>query len=486
MKMITVIALGVFAMLALAQSESRIAAAPATAPSTQAAPGKADFTVVHRGDIRLDIHADGYLEPVGALEVRIDPKAYTGELKIGAIADNGAHVKKGDTLLRIDSDEYDRQLVAAQNDAVLAHANLDKAKSDVALGEKADTLAMNMQKEHQAEADGSVNWWEKVDGPIQLTIADFSAREADFQLQDSEEQLDELKKMYKSEELTNETTDIVMKRAIQEIELGKISDTVYHEQADEFSKFHYDFLHKRVTDEAGAADQLTDELQAQQAQSKTVRQTSLAGAQSVADAADRKVADLKADGKRLSVAAPADGVVLYGQLVSGNWQNDDEQALRVGQNVQPKQVMLTFFTPGKIRGTVELTESQFFSVPPGAKAMLTPAAFAGLSLSGTCDQSVPQGHATQTGVQYSMRVALPASDDRLIPGMRSAVSISADLAKNVLIIPLTAISAGQVWVRDASGETKARDVALGASDGTNIEVKTGLVDGDTVLTHAKK
>jgi multidrug resistance efflux pump len=305
-------------------------------------------------------------------------------------------------------------------------------------------------------------------------------------LEDSQEQLDELKKMYKSEELTNETTDIVMKRAMQEIELGKIADTVYHEQADEFSKFHYDFLHKRVTDEAAAAGQLTEELQAQQTQSKTVRQTSQVGAQSVADAADRKVADLKADSKLVSISAPADGVVLYGQLVSGNWQNDDEQALRVGQNVQPRQVVLTFFIPGKVRGTVDLTESQFFSIPTGAKANLTPAAFAGMSLAGTCEQSVPQGHATQTGVQYAMHIATPVAEDRLIPGMRAGVSITADLAKNVLIIPITAVSAGQVWVRDAAGETKARDVTLGASDGTNIEVKTGLVAGDTVLTHAKK
>jgi multidrug resistance efflux pump len=485
MRIATVAALTLLAAGALSASPDP-ATAPSTAPATQAGADKADVTTVHAGDIKLDIHADGYFEALDALEVRIDAKAYAGELKITAVAGNGAHVKKGDPLLSIIPDEFNRQLAAAQNEAVLAHANLDKAKSDVALGDKADALAMNMQKDHQAEADGSVTWWEKVDGPIQLTIADFSTREADFQLEDSEDQLAELKKMYKTEELTNATTDIVMKRAMQEIELGKIADTVYHEQADEFSKFHYDFLHKQVTGNAAAAAQLTDELQAQQTQSKTVRQTSLVGAQTVADAADRKVAELQTDGKQFLVVAPADGIVLYGQLTGGNWQNDDEQTLRVGQNVTPKQVVLTFFNPGKVRGTVDLSESQFFSVPADAKVTLTPAAFPGMTLAGACQTSVPQGHTTPTGIQYSMHIALSAGDDRLIPGMRTGVAITTVLAKNVLTIPLSAVSVGQVWVRDAAGETKARDVTLGASDGTNIEVKSGLADGDVVLTHAKK
>ncbi|HEX4124510.1 MAG TPA: hypothetical protein VHY37_07265 [Tepidisphaeraceae bacterium] len=487
MKIISAAVLGMLAVALLSEGMSRdVSAAPATAPATRRDAEKTDMTTAHRGDIHLDIHTDGYLEAVGALEVRIEPKAYNEDLKIAQIAENGAHVKKGDTLLGIDPDEFNRQLAAAENEAVLARANLNKAKSDVALGGKSDALAMNMQKDHQAEAIASVMWWEKVDGPVQLAIADFSARSADYQLDDSEDELAELKKMYKSEELTNATTDIVMKRALQEITLGKIADTVYHEQADEFSKFHYDFMHRNVADQAAAAGQLTDQLQAQQTQSKTVRETSLVSAQAAADAADKKVADLKSDGAGLTVAAPTDGVVLYGQCVSGNWQGNDEQALRVGQIVQPKQVVLTFFVPGKVRGTVDLSETQFFSVPSGAKVTLAPAAFPGMFLAGACEASVPQGHATQTGAQYAMHISLPATDDRLIPGMRAGVSISADLAKNVLTIPLTAVSAGQVWVRDAAGATKPRDVTLGASDGTNIEVRSGLADGDTILTHAKK
>ena len=292
--------------------------------------------------------------------------------------------------------------------------------------------------------------------------------------------------MYKSEELTNDTTDIVMKRANEEIELDKIADTVTHEQTDEFAKFHYDFMHRDVTAAAEAAGQATDQLQAQQTQSKTVRQTSLVTAQAAADAADKKVADLKSDGAGLTVAAPADGVVLYGQCVAGNWQGNDEQALRVVQIVQPKQVVLTFFVPGECARDGGPERVQFFSVPANAKATVNPNAFPGMFLTGTCTPSVPQGHSTQTGVQYALHISLPAGDTRLMPGMRAGVSISADLAKGVLTIPLSAVSAGQVWVRDASGATKPRAVKLGVSDGTNIEVLGGLADGDCILTQAKK
>ena len=125
----------------------------------------------------------------GGWRWRIEPKAYAGELKIAQIVANGGRRKKGDTLLRIDSDEFNRQLAAAENEAVLAHANLDKAKSDVALGDKADALALAEQKDHRAEADLSVKWWEKVDGPVQLAIEDFMTRQWDYQLGDAQDEL---------------------------------------------------------------------------------------------------------------------------------------------------------------------------------------------------------------------------------------------------------------------------------------------------------
>ena len=63
------------------------------------------------------------------------------------------------------------------------------------------------------EAEESVKWFETVDGPQMLKGVELNLEQAKNQMNDKGDELDQLKKMYKSEELTNDTADIVVKRA---------------------------------------------------------------------------------------------------------------------------------------------------------------------------------------------------------------------------------------------------------------------------------
>lgn len=89
-----------------------------------------------------------------------------------------------------------------------------------------------------------------------------------------------------------------------------------------------------------------------------------------------------------------------------------------------------------------------------------------------------------TGAGTTVRCAVPA-DVTVFPGLTAALTIPAGTAENVLIVPTTAVDGGSgtgvVYVVGAEGEHEERPVTLGLGDGMNVEVVTGLEEGEQIL-----
>jgi multidrug efflux pump subunit AcrA (membrane-fusion protein) len=150
-------------------------------------------------------------------------------------------------------------------------------------------------------------------------------------------------------------------------------------------------------------------------------------------------------------------------------------------------VVMRVVTPGKMKLEIPLSEAQAFWVQPGLKAKVTPAAFPQTSYEGTCGTvlaAMAKGGAP--GVGFTLPIALPDVDPRLLPGMKVSVKIEAGKVEEALLVPLSAVSAGSVQVKGKDGKGEARAVVLGRSDGTSVEVKEGLREGDEVMLGGKK
>jgi len=73
----------------------------------------------------------------------------------------------------------------------------------------------------------------------------------------------------------------------------------------------------------------------------------------------------------------------------------------------------------------------------------------------------------------------------VFPDLIAQITISAGIAENVLVVPVTAVlgaaESGVVYVVNEDGSTEERQVTLGLSDGINVEVTDGLEEGEIVL-----
>ena len=191
---------------------------PATAPSSTDA-GAA--TVVRRGNLNLSLDFKGVFEPVQPFEVRLNPRRYHDDFIVTHVVAPGTKVSKGDVLLELDTDKIDTAIAAARNDLDIAQANLAKAEADVRLGQQADALSMSTAKEQLVDSQTTLKRWDDIDSSIALLASSMASRISDYYVESDADELSELKKMYKSEDLTNETADIVMKRAIRVLDLQK-------------------------------------------------------------------------------------------------------------------------------------------------------------------------------------------------------------------------------------------------------------------------
>ena len=99
---------------------------------------------------------------------------------------------------------------------------------------------------------------------------------------------------------------------------------------------------------------------------------------------------------------------------------------------------------------------------------------------GGTDPSTPDTAPSTTTV----RCAIPA-EVRVFAGLTGKVTLAGGVAENVLVIPTTAVEGGGgsgiVYLTADGSEAEKREVTLGLSDGTTVEVVSGLAQGDTVL-----
>jgi multidrug resistance efflux pump len=460
--------------------------AQTTAPTTQTTDAKEqkdETSAVKRGEISTVIDIDGYFEPTESYDVRIRPEAYQGDLKVLSAVAPGTMVKKGDKLLDVDPEQLNKQIAAAENELTTANANLAKAQADVQVGEAGDALAMKMQQTELSNAESALKWWEEVDGAHLLKNAELAVKSSRDNVEDQGDELEQLQKMYKSEELTNATADIVVKRAIRALERAKIMQGMQEAREGKVKGFDYNVARQKLEFAIEQQKQQLAELAAKQQQQSALRKTALAGAQQAAERAQMKFDDLKKDLDAFAVEAPFDGVALAGEFNLGRWHNANPKVLRADEKLQPGQVVMTLVPAGKLRLMLEVPENKLQFVKFDAQVRVIPTGAPEAATEGTVGKVPTVAVTRDRDTFFATPVTLAKVDPRLAPAQRATAQIAVE-AKNVLVVPASAVSKNRVKVKTADDKSEWRDVITGYSDGESIEIREGLSEGEQVFTKA--
>jgi hypothetical protein len=103
------------------------------------------------------------------------------------------------------------------------------------------------------------------------------------------------------------------------------------------------------------------------------------------------------------------------------------------------------------------------------------------------DASAEQPEGSGTTTSGTVSCAIPAGVTAFA-GLGADIEIVNGSAEGAVLVPVTAVQGsvqnGNVWVVGDDGATEQRAVALGLTDGQQVQVTEGLAEGDTVLEYA--
>jgi RND family efflux transporter MFP subunit len=189
-----------------------------------------------------------------------------------------------------------------------------------------------------------------------------------------------------------------------------------------------------------------------------------------------EVADVERTGvvrKTLTLRAPAGGYVLEKNVLAG-------QKIMAGDALYRVADLSTVWVEG------EVFEQDLASVRVGQTVRAELQALPGELRTGRIAYVHPTLNPETRTVR--VRVVLPNRDLALKAGMYATLRITAGARDAVLTVPRSAVlSTGErsiVFVRGSNGQLAPREVALGASNDSRVEILRGVRDGETVVASA--
>lgn len=435
---------------------------------------------------KLEAKLEGAFEPPTLTEVRIDPKRWS-QFVVETAVPHGTRVGKGDVLVTVETDKIDeqiRELEMGGRLSDLAHGLLER---EVQLLEKSTPLQLEQARRSQRIAAEDLKRYEEKEAAQAAAMNDMSLKFREFSRENSEEELEQLEKMYEQDDLTEESEEIVLKRARFEAAAARFFEKLARDEHERNVAFD---LPRRLESVRRASQAATLDLE----RAEAALPVALARAKLELEKAtnDRRkaaenLAELKADRKRMPITAPADGVVYYGRWRNGKWTDAENAAgkLRDGGQIDPRETVITIVSPGKLAVRSGVPEKDLARVPVDAPARVVPKAFPDTRLKAKVRSvsAVPVGNG-----RFEAVLDLVAEDPRLVAGMEAEIRVTAEQKAEALAIPKKAVFAEDldddqrfVYVVAAGKEPAKRTVAVGRSNDELIEILAGLTVGEEIL-----
>jgi multidrug resistance efflux pump len=327
------------------------------------------------------VKINGVVESLVSHEILADTEQIES-LEITGIVPHGATVRAGQNIIWFDSEDVDKRIQRAEVDLRLSRLKLEDdefAHQQFLETQKLDreTSELN-RKQAQQDHDNFV----RIDRDRQHKSAEYNLKSSRESLEYAMEELEQLEQMYKEDDLTEESEEIVLKRARNAVESAQFRLEGAEIQSDRAVQQEIPRTQAQQ-DDALARAQLAYQQSIRNLNSERQRrELELNRKRDEFQEAEEKLADLRTERKRLVLTAPIDGVLLHGKLNRGQL-GDKPSTLEAGSKVTATQVLATVVDPGKLHIRVDLDEKHLATVTAGSKCTVRFAAFPGHQTEGT-------------------------------------------------------------------------------------------------------
>ncbi|OXA93396.1 efflux RND transporter periplasmic adaptor subunit [Flavobacterium hercynium] len=156
-----------------------------------------------------------------------------------------------------------------------------------------------------------------------------------------------------------------------------------------------------------------------------------------------------------------------------------------GANVMPGSPVFTVMDIANVKIKAAIPEREISNLYEGSKAKVIVSAL---------DNTPFQGILTEKGVSanpvshtYDIKIRVKNPSGKIVPGMVCRTYLGSGDSKSTIIVPLRSVQVDYsgkrfVWLKDKNDKAVYREVKLGNLSQNGVQVNSGLVEGDLLIT----
>lgn len=429
---------------------------------------------------------DGVFESNKVVEIKTNFKTWT-DLKIKTVVEEGTAVSSRQDLVNFDTESIDKAVAEAEFATKTAEFALATAKLSKEEAKATFDLDMAIAEQAWSNAKEDYEYYRNVQLPQSLDDIKYSEKSAGYFLEYAKDEYDQLEQMYTEDELTEESEEIVLKRARRSVESSQRSK----------DRTMTRIKHQREVDIPRGETQKAQELERQNMSyqrskitlpiNKQKTEIALAQAEFAYKNKQEHLKELSYDQERMTITSPADGILYYGRSVRGKWVGATGSAARrlePNKKVTANSVIMTIVDINNMVIRANLDESKLSSLSAGltGKAMVKSATNLRVPVTIKSLSNIPLDDGK---FDCQIMVGELPGEAKVMPGMGCKLSFLVRSNAQAVVVPKASVFTddGGVthYVYVVNNDTAERkEVTVGHTSGTDTEILEGLEAGDTI------
>ncbi len=387
------------------------------------------------------------------------------------------------------TDELDEKIEQVTNDVQLGQLAITAAQLDLQSSEHNLPLQLEESERGLAQAREDMTYYNEIGERQTVRSSEISVMSSLASLESAKEELEQLEQMYLADDLTEETEEIILKRARQDVEFSQFyyeSSVISHQELMDFElerrRIQKESNLRRTEIEAALTE---SRLQTTLEQDRIdLRKLELAQVET-----EEQLADLQNDRELLEVHATVAGRVIYGECDRGAWSETSSllESLKPEGSPSTDKVLMTIVVPGELFVRTDVSEADLRHVIDPQEVHIVPTIDSDAKWTGSLRACNPIAIDDDV-FDATFNVEIGQSPVEIMPGMTCDVIVTARFNPEALTLPSEVIfddpsgsGAKLVYLQTDAGH-EVRTVTVGLSDDTSTEILDGLAAGDVVLS----
>jgi HlyD family secretion protein len=439
---------------------------------------KGSFYSIAPTDMDITVAKDGDLAAVNNIEIHNEVE---GSSTITQIVDEGSNVHKGDILIRMDASSIQDKVQDQMLDVQQAQADLTSAEQMKEIQVSQNAADIEAAQVGVQLAKLALKQYVEGTYPQSLANAKTDKETAEIYLRNVEEDLSQTQSLFQK----GFVTPADVKKAEQDVVTAQNNLAKANTSLAVLTQYSHEMDLASKKSDLAQAEQRLNATQRQASSNLAQKEATLISKQQRLVIEKRRLEHDQEQLAACTIRAPADGIVIYGTSGERNVQNPIQE----GASVRQRQLLIRLPDTSHMKAVVMINEAQVPQLAVGQRARVRITGIAEpvwakvTYISPVVDNS--QRFWNPDLRQYPVDVTLDKTPPGLKPGSSAETVIYIQELHNVLAVPLAAMyssgSNNYVFVRQGDGSVKAAQVKLGPSNGTLIQIVSGLSKGQQVL-----